>query len=152
MVHINHSGEGLANWFTTEAKANYSNDLFNAAGTGLQTQIRAITNAGDQAVFQGSSGFRARRHGQRRLDGRLHEPLQRHDGAAQERLTNDVRFGFAIIDANPSPDFDDDLAASGRTREMVDTLRTNQINLCSTPPGAYVDTRGYTRTDLWHLT
>jgi hypothetical protein len=156
MVHTNHSGEPLANWFTTEAKANYSNDLFNAAGTGLlQTQIRAITNAGDHAVFQGFFWFQGESDTgsaatMEAYTNRFKAMMAQLKGDLG--LTNDVRFAFAIIDANPSPDFDDDLAASGRTREMVDTLRTNQINLCSTPPGAYVDTRGYTRTDLWHLT
>lgn len=156
MVHTNHSGEGLANWFTTEGKANYSNDLFNAAGTGLlQTQIRAITNAGDQAVFQGffwfqgetDTGSTASMDAYTNRFNAMMAQLKADLG-----LTNDVRFNVAVIDANASPDFDDDLAASGRSRAMVEYLRSNQVALCAAPQATNVDTRGYTRTDLWHLT
>jgi hypothetical protein len=40
------SGEALSNWYTTEPKTNYSNDLYNAAGTGLlQAQMQALVDA-----------------------------------------------------------------------------------------------------------
>ncbi|HOM58780.1 MAG TPA: hypothetical protein P5125_04550 [Kiritimatiellia bacterium] len=54
MAHTNHSGEGLANWFTDTSKINYSNDLFHLNGTSvLQTRMAEIAAAGDEPVFRG---------------------------------------------------------------------------------------------------
>ncbi len=156
MVWTNHSGEAMDRWYTTAPRVNYSNDLFNASGTGLlQAQIHAITNAGDQAVFKGvfwfqgegdSGNYPAMDAYTNRFNGMLAQ-LKQDLG-----MTNDVRFTMAIIDANQDPALDDDLALIGRTHAMVDYLRTNQIDLSSGPQGSYVDTRSYSRgTDVWHL-
>lgn len=156
MVHTNHPGEAMANWFTTAPAVNYSNDLFNAAGTGrLQAQIQAITNAGDQAVFRGFFWFQgesdtgsaatmdAYTNRFQAMMARLRQDLG---------LTNDVRFTLAVIDANTNVAFDTVLTDSGRTREGINTFRARQIDLGAAPSGSCADTRGYERTDLWHLT
>jgi len=160
MVHTNHSGEALSNWFTTQPRVNYSNDFFNAAGTGvLQSQIRALTNAGDQVVFRGifwfqgesdtgtNAGAYATMDAYTNRVATMLEQLKLDLG-----LTNDVRLTYAVIDENPDPFYDDPANAGGRTRECVDYLRAYQIAQGSQAQFAYVDTRGYTRTDQWHLT
>lgn len=156
MVWTNHSGEAMDRWFTTAPRVNYSNDLFNAYGTGLlQAQIHAITNAGDTAVFKGVFWFQG--EGDSGNYPAMDAYTNRFNGMLSQLkldlgMTNDVRFTMAIIDANQDPALDDDLAAIGRTHVMVDYLRTNQIDLSSGPQGSYVDTRSYSRgTDVWHL-
>lgn len=156
MVATNHSGEGLANWFTTGPNANYSNDLFNAAGTGLlQSRIHAITNAGDEVVFKGFFWF------QGETDTGSYASMDAYTNRFRAMMAQlkqdlgmetDVNFMLAVIDGNPDPFYDDPANAAGRTRADVDYLRGIQTNLCVAPSGAYVDTRGYTRTDMWHLT
>lgn len=156
MVFTNHSGEGLANWFTTTPQANYSNDFYNASGTGvLQSQIRAITNAGDKVVFQGIFWF------QGETDTGSYGSMDAYTnrvGLMLARLkqdmgfTNDVRLVYAVIDGNPDPYYDDPANTGGRTRADVDYLRAYQIAQGSGSKFAYADTRGYTRTDMWHLT
>jgi hypothetical protein len=156
MVATNHSGEGLANWFTSGPNANYSNDLFNAAGTGLlQSRIHAITNAGDEVVFKGFFWF------QGETDTGSYASMDAYTNRFRAMMAQlkqdlgmetDVNFMLAVIDGNPDPFYDDPANAAGRTRADVDYLRGIQTNLCVAPSGAYVDTRGYTRTDMWHLT
>jgi len=121
MVHVNHSGEWLERWFTTEPKANYSNDLFNVSGTGLlQAQIHAITNAGDKAVFKGvfwfqgegdTGNYSAMDAYTNRMNGMLAQ-LKQDLG-----MTNEIRLTLAVIDAKPGATYDADLAAIGRTRD-----------------------------------
>ena len=160
MVYTNHSGQAMANWFTTAPQINYSNDLWNTSGTGLlQSQIRAITNAGDQAVFRGFFWFQG--ESDTGSNTAAYAVMDAYTNRFTDMLsqlktdlgmTNDVRFCLAVIDADPNPDYDDDLADGGRDRACIEYLRNNQVFLGSMPTGSYVDTRGYTRTDLWHLT
>ena len=155
MVWTNHSGEGLANWFTTEPKINYSNDFYNASGTAvLQSQIRAITNAGDKAEFKGVFWF------QGETDTGSYASMDAYTnrvGLMLARLkvdlgmTNDARLVYAVIDGNSDPYYDDPANTGGRTRADVDYLRAYQIAQGSGPTFAYADTRGYTRSDMWHL-
>ncbi len=155
MVHVNHSGEAMDRWFTTLPRANYSNDFFNASGTGaLQAQIQAITDAGDEAVFQGFFWF------QGETDTGSTASMDAYTNRfsammAQLKtdlaLTNDVHFTMAIIDGNPDPVYDDPANTGGRTRADIDYLRARQIGISSSPNGSYVDTRGYERSDLWHV-
>ena len=155
MTWTNHSGEGLANWFTTTPQVNYSNDFWNAAGTGvLQSQIRAITNAGDKVVFQGvfwfqgetDTGSYASMDAYTNRVGLMLARLKQDFG-----LTNDVRLVYAIIDGNSDPLYDNPANTGGRTRADVDYLRAYQIAQGSGPQFAYADTRGYARSDMWHL-
>ena len=160
MVYTNHSGQALANWYTTAPQANYSNDMWNASGTGLlQSQISSITNAGDQAVFRGffwfqgesdtgsnTSAYAVMDAYTNRFTGMLSQLK------ADLGMTNEIRFCLAVIDADPSADYDDDLSAGGRDRACIEYFRTNQVFLGSMPTGSYVDTRGYARSDVWHLT
>ena len=155
MVWTNHSGEGLANWFTAEPKINYSNDFWNASGTGvLQSQIRAITNTGDKVVFQGifwfqgetDTGSYASMDAYTNRVGGMLAKLKLDMG-----LTNDIRFIYAVIDGNSDPYYDDPANTGGRTRADVDYLRAYQIAQGSGPKFAYADTRGYQRSDMWHL-
>jgi len=155
MVHVNHSGEAMDRWFTTLPRVNYSNDFFNASGTGaLEAQIQAITNAGDEAVFQGFFWF------QGETDTGSTASMDAYTNRfsammAQLKtdlaLSNDVHFTMAIIDGNPDPFYDDPANAGGRTRADIDYLRARQISVSSSPNGSYVDTRGYVRGDLWHV-
>jgi len=156
MAYTNHSGEGLSNWFTTTPQANYSNDFWNAAGTGvLQSQIRAITNAGDKVVFQGifwfqgetDTGSTASMDAYTNRIGLMLAQLKQDLG-----MTNSIRFGYAVIDGNSDPYYDDPANSGGRTRADIDYLRAYQIAQGSGPQFTYADTRGYTRTDMWHLT
>ncbi len=155
MAYTNHSGTALSQWFTTTPQVYYSSDFWNASGTGfLQSQIRAITNAGDQAVFRGVFWFQG--ESDTGDAGSMSAYTNRFKAMMAQlkqdfALTNDVRFCLAIIDGNPDPFYDDPVNTGGRTRAAIDTLRTNQIVLCSGPLGSYVDTRGYERSDLWHL-
>ena len=156
MVNTTHSGEGLANWFTTTAQADYTNDFWNAAGTGaLQSQIRAITNAGDNVVFKGIFWF------QGETDTGSYGSMDAYTNRVALMLaqlkqdlvmTNSVRLMYAVIDGNPDPYYDDPANSGGRTRADVDYLRAYQIAQGSQAQFSYVDTRGYTRTDMWHLT
>jgi len=155
MAYTNHSGTALSQWFTTTPQVYYSSDFWNASGTGfLQSQIRAITNAGDQAVFRGVFWFQG--ESDTGDAGSMVAYTNRFKAMMAQlkqdfAITNDVRFCLAIIDGNPDPFYDDPANTGGRTRTDIDTLRTNQIILCSDPLGSYVDTRGYERSDLWHL-
>ncbi len=159
MAHTNHSGNAMSQWFTTVPQANYNTDFWNASGTGfLQTQIHSITQAGDTAVlqgvfwFQGEGDTASNAAGYATMDAYTNRFLGMLSQLKTDLgLTNDIRFTLAIIDAKPGSTYDNDLAAIGRTRESVDYLRTNQIEMCSGPRGAYVDTRGYSRSDVWHL-
>ena len=159
MAHSNHSGNAMSQWFTTVPQANYRTDFWNASGTGfLQTQIHAITNAGDTAVlqgifwFQGEGDTASNAAGYATMDAYTNRFLGMLSQLKTDLgITNEIRFTLAIIDAKPGATYDNDLAAIGRTRESVDYLRTNQIEMCSGPRGAYVDTRGYLRSDVWHL-
>ncbi len=158
MVWTNHSGEALSNWYTTEPKTNYSNDLYNAAGTGLlQAQMQALVDAGDEPVFQGFFWFQGESDTGSNTAG--YATMDAYTNRFQSMLsllksdmgfTNDVRFGLAIIDANTN--YLAALIASGRDMACVDYLRARQIEMSSTPQGCYVDTRGYVRpSDVWHL-
>lgn len=155
MAFTNHSGTALNQWFTTTPQTYYSSDLWNASGTGfLQSQIRAITNAGDQAVFRGFFWFQG--ESDTGDAGSIAAYTNRFKAMMAQlkqdfAMTNDVRFCLAIIDGNPDPYYDDPANTGGRTRADIDALRTNQLVLCAGPLGACVDTRGYARSDLWHL-
>jgi hypothetical protein len=155
MVWVNHSGEPIGNWFTDAPKANYSNDLFNAQGTGLlQSRLAALAAAGDTAVFQGFFWFQG--EGDTGTPAAIDAWTNRFTAMtarlkADLALTNDVRFSLAVIDANPGPEWDDDLTGMGRTRAAIEAFRANQFSLTNSPAGTAVDTRGYARTDLWHL-
>ena len=124
MVWSNHSGEGLANWFTTQPQSNYSNDFWNVSGTGvLQSQIRAITNAGDKVAFQGifwfqgetDTGSTASMDAYTNRVGLMLARLKLDLG-----MTNDVRLVYAVIDGNPDPYYDDPANTGGRTRADID--------------------------------
>lgn len=155
MVWTNHSGQALSNWFTTDPKVNYSNDLFTAAGTGvLQAQMQALVDAGDEPVFQGFFWFQGESDTGTNASNyaTMDAYTNRFQGMlAQLRsdleLTNDVRFTLAVIDINTNF-----LEGSSRDLACVDYLRARQTEMSSTPPGSYVDTRGYNRpSDAWHL-
>lgn len=158
MVWTNHPGEPLANWYTTSGKINYSNDLFNAAGTGLlQSQIQAIKNAGDEPVlkgffwFQGESDTGSNTTGYATMDAYTNRFLSMLTQLKTDlTMTNDIRFTLAIIDANTN--YLADLISIGRDMACVDYLRARQMEMSVLPRGSYVDTRGYTRpSDIWHL-
>lgn len=158
MVWTNHPGEPLSNWYTTGTKINYSNDLFNAAGTGLlQSQIQAIKNAGDEPVlrgffwFQGESDTGSNTTGYATMDAYTNRFLNMLTQLKTDLvMTNDIRFTLAVIDANTN--YLADLISIGRDMACVDYLRARQMEMSVLPRGSYVDTRGYTRpTDIWHL-
>jgi hypothetical protein len=156
MVQVNHSGEAMDRWFTTSPRVNYSNDFFNASGTGaLQAQIQAITNAGDQVVFKGFFWF------QGESDTGSYASMDAYSSRflgmmAQLKsdlaMLNDVDFTLAVIDMNPAALYDDPANTGGRTRADIDYFRAIQTAMSTGAHRAYVDTRGYTRTDTWHLT
>lgn len=156
MVHVNHSGEAMDRWFTTSPRVNYSNDFFNASGTGaLQAQIHALTNAGDQVVFKGFFWF------QGESDTGSYASMDAYSSRflgmmAQLKsdlaMANDVDFTLAVIDMNPAAFYDDPANTGGRTRADIDYFRAIQTTMSTGAHRAYVDTRGYTRTDAWHLT
>jgi len=156
MVSKTHPGAGLSSWFTTTPQDNYTNDFWNASGTGaLQSQIRAITNAGDVAVFQGIFWF------QGETDTGSYASMDAYTnrvGGMLARikmdlgLTNDIRLTYAVIDGNPDPYYDDPANSGGRTRADIDYLRAYQTAQGAQTQFAYVDTRGYTRADMWHVT
>ena len=156
MVNTTHSGEGLANWFTTTAQANYTNDFWNSDGTGaLQSQLRAITNAGDNVVFQGIFWFQGETDtgSYASMDAYTNRVALMVAKLKQDLgMTNSVRFTYAVIDGNPDPFYDNPTNSGGRTRADINYLRAYQSAQGSQAQFAYVDTRGYTRTDMWHLT
>ena len=156
MVHVTHPGAPLYQWFLTEPNMHYSNDFFNASGTGvLETAISAITNAGDEAVFRGFFWF------QGETDTGSYASMNIYSNRFMSMLsqlkqdlgmTNDIDFTIAVIDGHPDPYYDDPANTGGRTRADVDYLRTIQKNMSDGTDGVFSDTRGYERTDFWHLT
>ena len=156
MVHVNHSGNAMSQWFTTVPQGNYTNDFFNSSGTGvLQTEIAAITNAGDEVDFKGFFWF------QGESDTGSTNTMDAYPGRflgmmAQLKsdldMTNDIDFTMALIDMNSDPYYDDPANTGGRSRGDLEYFRDMQRTLCSGAHGTYADTRDYTRTDTWHLT
>ena len=155
VVHVNHSGNAMSQWFTDSPQSNYRADCFNASGTGvLQARFGAIAAGGDTPVFKGFFWFQGESD---TIPAATRDAYAGRVGGMMTQLasdlgvTNDVPFTLAVIDANQDPFYDDPANTGGRTRADIEALRTVQSALASSPPGSGVDTRGYSRSDVWHL-
>lgn len=155
LVHTNHSGNAMSQWYTTTAQANYDADFFNAGGTGvLQSRIAAIEAAGDQPIFRGFFWFQG--ESDTGSTNTMDQYTARYNGMLAELksdlgISNDVDFTMALIDMNPDPFYDDPANTGGRTRGDIEYMRMTQSNICNSANGAFEDTRGYNRLDTWHL-
>ena len=152
MVHSYHPGNWLQTWYTTGPQANYETDFFNASQTGvLEAQLAAITAAGDTYVLSGFFWFQGEGDTGSTEAADLYESrfmAMLNQIKTDAGLNYDIPFTLAVIDANPD-DFPE-----GRTLEQINYLRNIQQNELAVAAnnGTSVDTRGYTRTDAWHLT
>jgi hypothetical protein len=155
VVHANHSGNAMAQWYTTIAQTNYHADFFNAGGTGtLQSRIAAIQGSGDEPVFRGFFWF------QGESDTGSTETMDAYAGRFNGMLgqlksdlgmSEEIEFTMALIDMNSDPFYDDPANTGGRTRSDIEYMRAVQSNICSSANGSFEDTRGYDRLDTWHL-
>ena len=152
MVHSYHPGNWLQTWYTTGVQANYETDFFNASQTGvLEAQLAAITAAGDTYVISGFFWFQGEGDTGSTEAADLYESrfmAMLNQIKTDAGLNYEIPFTLAVIDANPD-DFPE-----GRTLEQINYLRNIQQNELAVAAnnGTSVDTRGYARTDAWHLT
>ncbi|MEJ6572605.1 MAG: sialate O-acetylesterase [Akkermansiaceae bacterium] len=152
MVHSYHPGNWLQTWYTTGVQANYETDFFNASQTGvLEAQLAAITAAGDTYVISGFFWFQGEGDTGSTEAADLYESrfmAMLNQIKTDAGLDYDIPFTLAVIDANP------DDPPAGRTWEQINYLRNIQQNELAVAAnnGTSVDTRGYARTDAWHLT
>lgn len=133
---------------------NYEYDFFNSSNTGaLETSLNSIEQAGNSYEFTGFFWFQG--EGDTGSVNSIEKYESRFLGML-EQLNNDLNqgnqggidFTMAIIDANPLYD-----KPAGRDWEQIELLRDVQMNLADTSEfGSYVDSRGYQRTDAFHLT
>ena len=154
MVHSYHPGHWLQNWYTAAgAKANYETDFFNASQTGaLEAQLAAITAAGDDYVISGFFWFQGEGDTGSTEAADLYESrfmAMLNQIKTDAGLDYDIPFTLAVIDANSAYE-----TPAGRTWAQINYLRNIQQNdlAVAANNGTSVDTRGYARTDEWHLT
>ncbi|MEA2069627.1 MAG: sialate O-acetylesterase [Verrucomicrobiota bacterium] len=156
MVHTYHPGNWMMNWYTDEPRGNFDADFYNSSQTGaLEVAWQEVLDAGKQPRLAGFFWFQGEGDTGSYDEQALYVArfnqiltlLKTH--FEQPALPN---FAVAIIDSNQDPAYDDDLIAIGRTDEMVDGMRAKLVELGMQANGVAVDTRGATRTDLWHLT
>ena len=156
MISTMHSGNALNQWFDMGApQANYQQDFFSPAGTGLvQQATNTISAQGDTYVFTGFFWFQGESDQQypsstqlygerfRGMMGQLDADLGGHSGFP-------APVSLALIDYNPA--YDSTVPVG--TKDHIEVFRQVQRDLVSSIPlGSYYDTRGYTRTDAYHLT
>ena len=149
------SGDWLQNWYTDAPQANYEADFFNTSGTGyLETQLQAIEANGDNYVFRGFFWFQG--EGDTGSDGAMDVYAARFTSMLDTLrsdlgLTAPINFTLAVIDANPDSFYDTPANLANRTRADIERMRSIQFAMATDSNGSQVDTRGYNRTDAWHL-
>ena len=156
VLHQYHPGSWLQSWYTDAPQDHYETDFFNASGTGyLETQLRAIEANGDDYVIRGFFWFQG--EGDTGSDIAMDAYSARFSGMLDTLrsdlgLTELINFTLAVIDANPDVYYDVPANLGGRTRADIEKMRSVQFGMAEAPNGSQADTRGYTRTDAWHLT
>ena len=156
VVHAYHPGCGLYQWWEKDDPAHlYLEDFFNEDNTGLlETKLTGIEAAGDTWSFQGFFWLQGEGDTVPNATAWYGHRFTTMLGQLQDDLAMDEPFPFVIgvIDANQSPEYDDDLAAMGKTREDIEAVRQVQFALAQAAPhGVALDTRGYRRGDVWHV-
>lgn len=156
MVHLNHPGSWMLNWYTDQPRGNFESDFYNASGTGaLELAWKEVLEAGKEPRLAGFFWF------QGEGDTGSYSDQAVYVGRFQQMLSllqthfeqpNPVPFAVAIIDANQDPIYDAELLSIGRTREMVESMRAELWELGAKENGVAVDTRDAERRDVWHLT
>jgi len=154
VVDTMHSGNWLSNWWITGPQTNYQADFFDPSGTGLlQQQLQSITAAGDSYRFAGLFWFQGEGDSADAFSTSIYSSRFM---SMLSQLSTDlgsvgapINFDLALIDYNPAYTT---LPANASVPAHVDAFRQMQIDLATANNGAYFDTRGYARTDLWHLT
>jgi hypothetical protein len=149
VVSMEHGGAGMSTWFNAgNPGANYTADL-----AAIQAEMNSITTGGNTAVFagvfwmQGESDAAAGAGTIALWDDRFLGMMARYQ--ADLGLASPIPFTLGITDGNHDPAYDNLAARGGATWENIDLLRATQMAVGGE---SYVDSRGYTRQDGWHLT
>lgn len=155
VVWAYHPGEWLYQWYMTTPQANYLADFDDSAGGGtLRDAIDAIELAGNTWSLDGFFWFQGEGD-----TGNVVDQAAYFDRftAMLSQLADD--FGVAgppvsvaVIDANQDPFYDDPANLAGRTRADIEAVRSQLFAIGALPGNSAVDTRGYARTDAFHLT
>ena len=146
-----HNGDPIRLWYTDTPQVNYQSDFFNGSGTGLlQQSLQAIGTPGVDYVFKGLFWFQGESDAnpeaaaayESRFTGMLEQ--LRIDLGQEEP----INFTMAIIDGEP--DYYPEAIREG-IRQGIEDIRPVQFALGSSANGSFVDSRGLTRVDAWHL-
>jgi hypothetical protein len=161
VVHARHGGNWLIQWwnqYTNTPTENYLSDFFNTSGTGLlQQRLQSITDAGDSYEFGGFFWFQG--------EGDANHPAARDiyteafstmTDRLQEDLTGQETRQFpvaiALVDASDLTLYYETQSQTYPDPDIVE-LRQNVTEYANTDPTVIaVDSRGYPRSDLFHLT
>lgn len=154
VIQVYHPGSDLAGWwYNGVPNESYKSDFFNNYSTGLlQSSLEKLITSGENYNFkgffwfQGESDTSASALNYQDAFLSMLKQLQSDLG-----LDTKINFTLAIIDANQNSIYDNPNNLGGITRQGIENLRSVLTNLGSLPQGSYVDTRGYDRSDAWHL-
>ncbi len=160
MVHDYHGGNWLGSWwnpYTNSPSDNYLNDFFNPAGTGLlQQTLENITNNGDTFSFSGFFWFQGEgdqngaAHRDRYVDNFV-EMTNRLQFDISGESTRKFPIATALIDVS---DYDLYLELALQSYPDPDLNELRQFISAyadSNPDVVAVDSRGFDRYDLFHL-
>ena len=156
LVHQYHAGTPLSYWHDGTAPGdNYSDDFFdqNGGGAALLEQANAgVVSSGDNYVFSGLFWFQ----GETDRFAPMRNTYIDNFNAMLDELYGDLaghfdpafQFVLALVDMDEI-----NYAPGAALRSDVDALRgvQQQLVASSVYNGYYLDTKGYTRKDLWHL-
>ena len=155
-VHRFHGGDWLHAWYKGGApQKNYKSDICNMSGTAaLQKTLADLTRKGDPWEFCGFFWFQG--EGDSGSDKSMDAYAKRFNGMLSQmkkdlQIKNDFIRVLAVIDGNRVKKYDIPKNLAGRTRQAIDKMRGILIKLGTGEKSAHVDTKGYPRTDAWHL-
>ncbi len=148
VVHANHSGSPSYYWKKGNAAGLYEADFFSATGTGrLQQELANLTLAGKTYDFSGLFWFQGEATSDRTKPAEWQANFQGMlSNLRQDLGDSNWKYVVTAIDANAA-------FADEATVQSTDALRSVVYSMVATDPhGLLADSRGYTRTDTWHLT
>jgi hypothetical protein len=146
IVHINHSGAGIASWVDNAGDNFYDTDFFNDAGSAaLQAKFSSLTSEGKSYTFGGLFWFQG--------ESDRYNPSGWRDRflGAMASLGADIGstdWNYVVT----AIDIDQSFSPTPADVQAVDNLRAVMSSMVATDPRAILsDSRGYTRTDAYHL-
>ena len=155
LVSQYHTGSPLTFWYDGTPGVNYSSDFFaqSVGPAGLLEQANAgIVSAGDEYVFSGLFWFQ----GETDRFQPYRESYEDNFNGLLGQLSGDLAGNFdpAFLFIMGLVDMDEINYAPGTAqRSDIDALRAVQVSLVNNSPyaGFYLDSKNYSRKDLWHL-